>query len=779
LGRPVRIELKGGFGTPALSPLIGSSQSHKSSACSPQAIQGAFMHRLPLRLIAFGLCLASALIISAHAQSNCAGISTGTDASLNGFVPFPASNPWNVNIASSPVDPNSANIMKTIGAGTTLHPNFGSGEYDGGTIGIPYLVVDNTQPLVAIDYTAYGNQSDPGPMPIPSSAPIEGEPNPSGDRHVLILDKTNCWLYELDSAYPQSDGSWQAASGAVWDLENGERRPYTWTSADAAGLPVFPGLVRYDEVAAGAINHALRFTLPTSREAFVAPASHWASNDQSPNAPPMGVRLRLKAGVNISGFSQTNQVILTALKNYGMLLADNGSGIFLIGDNDPRWNNDDLSNLEHLTGSDFEVVQSPEVITPAIVPTGPAPQILSFTSAETSHGVYTLNWNVKDASYLIITPSPGPVRGSSLQVSPSATTTYTLFATNTIGRVTAQTTITVSPSSTAQIIKYEWSATACAGPCYVNYYQSALPTYATDPILIWYGGGAWAALAVGCPDRNNGGFNTCPDYTYWTNKGYNVYQPDYPLNTQGYLMNDIQAGAACAVSFMAQNNLPGNWNSVFFGGNSAGGPLAFTVGAAPNSFFLRGCPFTSTSWTTAGFILLSMPGCEDTRANCLCNPSTATYVASRCTDLFGADPGRSAAANDMALASSPDQYITCPGCWIAKGSPPIAQIVGTIDGVIAPNIQYEFQNAVKREGYTVALTKCIGLGHGCDFGTLDDNDCNSWPLNLAATPIACHVAPNCKNDAASCNVWGKFVEPAITQLFVGTAAVSTAARGKQ
>jgi len=147
--------------------------------------------------------------------------------------------------------------------------------------------------------------------------------------------------------------------------------------------------------------------------------------------------------------------------------------------------------------------------------------------------------------------------------------------------------------------------------------------------------------------------------------------------------------------------------------------------------------------------------------------------------LFGADPGRSAAANDMALASSPDQYITCPGCWIAKGSPPIAQIVGTIDGVIAPNIQYEFQNAVKREGYTVALTKCIGLGHGCDFGTLDDNDCNSWPLNLAATPIACHVAPNCKNDAASCNVWGKFVEPAITQLFVGTAAVSTAARGKQ
>jgi acetyl esterase/lipase len=734
----------------------------------------------PLRLIASTIYLISPLALSAQAvPPTCANISTGVGASLNGFIPFPASSPWNTNIASAKVDPNSANLIASIGASTNLFPNFGSGELGGSGGGIPYLVVDNTQPLAAIDYIANGNQSDPGPMPIPANAPIEGGPNPGGDRHVIVLDKTNCWLYELDSAYLQPDGSWQAASGAIWDLQNGEHRPWTWTSADAAGLPVFPGLVRYDEVAAGAINHALSFTVPTTREAFVAPAVNWAGNGQSSNAPPMGTRLRLKAHVNISGFSQTNQVILTALKNYGMFLADNGSGIDLIGDTDPRWNNEDLQNLTQLNASNFEVVQMPAITTPANVPAGPLPQILSFTSAETSPGVYNLSWNVQENSYLILTPSPGPVRGSSIQVSPSATTTYSLIATNPIGRDTAQTTITIGASATPQIIKYEWSATACAGPCYIKYFQSARPTHATDPILIWYGGGGWVDLATGCPGISNVGVSTCPDYTYWTNQGYNVYQPDYPLNSQGYLMSDIQAGAACAVSYMAQNNLPGNWNQVVFGGSSAGGPLAFTVGAAPNSFFLSGCPSTSTSWTTVGFILLSTPGCEDSRANCLCNPSTATYTEDKCNNLFGANPLSSAPANNMALASSPDQYLTCPGCWIEKGAPPIVQLVGTTDAVIDPNIQYEFQTAVQNAGYTVALTKCTGLGHVCDFGTLDDTDCNSWPLNLTTAPAACHVAPHCKNGAATCNVWGAFVEPAISQLLANTtsAAVRKAAGG--
>jgi hypothetical protein len=434
MGWPARIALKGSFGTAAFSPFHRLIPTPIHRANSSRALQGAHMYRPPLRPVASALCLTFALALSGHAQPTCAGISTGVDASLNGFVPFPASSVWNTNIASSAVDPNSANIINTIGTSTTLHPNFGSGEFDGGSIGIPFLVVDNTQPLVSIDYTAYGSQSDPGPMPIPANAPIEGAPDPSGDRHVLVLDKSNCWLYELDASYPQPDGSWQAASGAVWDMEDGEHRPFTWTSADAAGLPVFPGLVRYDEVAAGVIHHALRFTVPTTREAFVFPAEHWASSDQSANAPPMGMRLRLKASFNISGYSQTNQVILTALKNYGMFLADNGSGIYLIGDTDSRWNNSDLHNLTQLIGSDFEVVKMPEIITPTNVPTGPSPEIVSFTSSETSPGVYTLSWSVSNA---------GPARGNSLQVSPSASTTYTLNATNEHGRTTAETTITI------------------------------------------------------------------------------------------------------------------------------------------------------------------------------------------------------------------------------------------------------------------------------------------------------------------------------------------------
>jgi len=403
-----------------------------------------FIHCPPMRFVAIALCLSAALTIPSHAATpTCAAISTGAGASLNGFSPFPPNSPWNMNIASAPVDPNSNNLINTIGNNTTLHPNFGSGEFDGGTIGIPYLVVDNTQSLAAISYNAFGNESDPGPMPIPANAPIEGEPVPSGDRHVLVLDKSNCWLYELYSAYPQPDGSWQAASGAVFDMQNIENRPLTWTSADAAGLPIFPGLVRYDEVAAGAINHALRFTVPTTRQAFVYPANHWVGNLQNPNAPPMGMRLRLKAGFNISGFSKSNQVILTALKTYGMFLADQGSGIFLIGDTDPRWNNNDLHSLTQLTGADFEVVKMNVINTPNNLPSGYGPDIVNFTSTQTSPGVYTLNWTANYTSYLILDPSPGPVRGTSLQVSPTATTTYTLTATNVFGRVTRQLTITV------------------------------------------------------------------------------------------------------------------------------------------------------------------------------------------------------------------------------------------------------------------------------------------------------------------------------------------------
>jgi hypothetical protein len=374
-------------------------------------------------------------------------MSTGQGASLNGFVPFAASSLWNTDISTATVDPNSNNIIAFIGATTTIHPDFGAGTYNGSTIGIPYQVEGATQPKVQVHLAAYASESDPGPAAVPANALIEGYPNPgTGDRHVLVLEQGGCWLYELYNAHLQTDGSWKGDATAVWDLLGTEQRPYTWTSADAAGLPIFPGLVRYDEVAAGVVKHAFRFTLPVSREAFVLPASHWASSVTNPNAQPMGMRLRLKASFNISGFSAANQVILKALQKYGMIMADNGSAIYLSGAPDNRWNNDDLGSLRQVTATDFEVVDMGTVYTPANVPQSTAPTISAFkaTPATISAGAaVTLSWTDTRAWYNIITPTVGAVRGTSIIVSPTATTSYTLTATNQYGRVTKSITVTV------------------------------------------------------------------------------------------------------------------------------------------------------------------------------------------------------------------------------------------------------------------------------------------------------------------------------------------------
>jgi IPT/TIG domain len=379
--------------------------------------------------------------------SACSVMSLGQGGSLNGFLPFPADNLWNQNIASAPVDPNSAAIINFIGASDPVHPDFGSGEFDGSSIGIPYIVVDSQQAPVAINFTAYGDESDPGPMPVPASAPIEGYPSPgSGDRHVLVLDNSNCWLYELYSSYPQTDGSWNAASAAVWDLQADGQRPLTWTSADAAGLSIFAGLARYDEVASGAIKHALRFTLQSSRAAFVPPASHWAATTTNASAAPMGMRVRLKASFDISGFSATNQVILTALKQYGMIMADNGSNMYISGAPDDRWDNDDLHNLDQVTAADFEVMQMNPIYTQSNLPTGAMPAIASFTASPTtvsSGANVTLSWSVTGASYFDVTPQVGAIRGNSVVVTASQTTTYTLNATNEFGRSTSTVTVTV------------------------------------------------------------------------------------------------------------------------------------------------------------------------------------------------------------------------------------------------------------------------------------------------------------------------------------------------
>ncbi|MGA8408075.1 MAG: IPT/TIG domain-containing protein [Candidatus Acidiferrales bacterium] len=379
--------------------------------------------------------------------SDCSAISLGQGGSLNGFLPFPADNAWNQNIASAPVDPNSAPIINFIGASDSLHPDFGSGEYNGSSIGIPYIVVDSQQNPVAINFTAYGDESDPGPMPVPADAPIEGYPNPgSGDRHVLVLDNSTCWLYELYSSYPQTDGSWNVASATAWDLLADEQRPLTWTSADAAGLSVFAGLARYDEVASGEIKHALRFTLQNSRAAFVPPASHWAATSTNANAAPMGMRLRLKASFDISQFSAANQVILKALQQYGMIMADNGSNMYISGAPDDRWNNDDLHNLGQITASDFEVVKMKPIYTQSNLPTGAVPMITSFTASPKTASAgaqVTLAWSATGASYYDVTPQVGAIRGTSVVVTPSQTTTYTLNATNEFGRATAVVTVTI------------------------------------------------------------------------------------------------------------------------------------------------------------------------------------------------------------------------------------------------------------------------------------------------------------------------------------------------
>jgi hypothetical protein len=375
----------------------------------------------------------------------CNVISPGQGAGLNGFRPFPADSPWNQDVSAAAVDANSSSIIGFIGPGIGLHADFGAGLYQGASIGIPYLVVSRSQANVGIDFTAYGDESDPGPMPVPANAPVEGAPNP-GDRHVLVVDNNNCFLYELYNSSVNGNGTWNADSAAVWDLQNGEQRPWGWTSADAAGLPIFPGLVRYDEVAAGQIQHALRFTVQNSRPAMVPPASHFAGNSSNASAPPMGMKLRLKAGYDISSFSATNQVILAAMKKYGLIVADNGSSMYISGAPDPRWDNDDLHNLSQVQASAFEVVQMNPIYTAANLPQGSAPSIASFTagSATVSAGsAVTLTWQATDASYYVISPQVGALRGTTTTVTPTQTTTYTLYAANQFGRSSAAVTITV------------------------------------------------------------------------------------------------------------------------------------------------------------------------------------------------------------------------------------------------------------------------------------------------------------------------------------------------
>jgi len=267
---------------------------------------------------------------------------------------FPKSNPWNQRVDKLPVAGNSDTIIRSIGANTGLHPDFGSGLWEGAPIGIPITVVGRRQAKTRVSFE-YAGESDRGPYPIPRNVKIEGGRSSTGDRHALIVDRSSCRLYELFALYPKGRG-WRAGSGAIWNLRSNKLRPAGWTSADAAGLPILPGLARYDEVKRGAIDHALRFTVQRTRRAYVFPARHYASDSNDPSLPPMGLRVRLKASFDVSGYPRQARVVLVALKRYGMLVADNGSSWYITGAPDSRWSNDQLHTLGRVKGSDFEVV---------------------------------------------------------------------------------------------------------------------------------------------------------------------------------------------------------------------------------------------------------------------------------------------------------------------------------------------------------------------------------------------------------------------------------------
>jgi len=419
------------------------------------------------------LITTAALLISlgtgfAHGQA-CSGMSLGVNANLNGFVPFPATNAWNTNIANAPVDPDSDAITSASGfAGLNLHPDFGSET----NYGIPYVVVDSTtQPLVPIDVIDYATESDVMLAPYPYTAPIEGGP-PSvggvtdceawpdtyiGDSHVLVVDRAKCELYETFNTH-RCNGQWASSSETIWDMTNGESRPWGWTSADAAGLAIFPGLIKYDEVAAGAIKHAIRFTMQTTKNDnnggyFVPPASH-AAGIYYGVSNIMGMRIRLKSSFDISGFSKTNQVILTAMQQYGMILADNGGYFFFQGASDPRWDDNDLDNLKNIGSENFEVVK----MTPewpgwdsSTAPVGALPAIQKFSASATSvasGSPVTFTYSATGESYDFI-DEIGPVKAGSgsVTINPTATHTYTLNSTNASGRTTSNAVTVTVPGS--------------------------------------------------------------------------------------------------------------------------------------------------------------------------------------------------------------------------------------------------------------------------------------------------------------------------------------------
>jgi hypothetical protein len=399
-----------------------------------------------------GSTTSTATVTVTTSTNPCAGLSLGTAASLNGFVPFPSTNYWNTNISSAAIDPNSSSYISAMGSSTPVHA-----DWDNVSGGIPYIIVDSTTtPLVTLSVTGSPSESDILPWPYTSGVPIEA----GSDHHTLVIDRATCGLMEAwESSY--SGGVWTLYNTALWDLSNFNDRPYSWTSADAAGLSVFAGLVKYQEVAYAVANsqstvgHAFRCTTSLNSDA-VAPATHIANSGGS---VPMGIRLRLHASADVSSYTPETQVVLNTLKTYGCIVADGGSTLYVTGSPDPGWSNvSDFTSINNFNVSDFDVVttgsglgSSSDPYNGNNWPNGSNPTISSFTASATtvsSGAAVTLNWSTSGSSYLFIDPSTGDqvgfVRGTSVVVNPTTTTTYTLNATNAYGVTTARVTVTVN-----------------------------------------------------------------------------------------------------------------------------------------------------------------------------------------------------------------------------------------------------------------------------------------------------------------------------------------------
>lgn len=416
------------------------------------------------------------LLAPVFATLVCTQVVHAQGPTVGSCVVFPADHIWNTPIDTLPVSPSSSTWVNTIGPSAPLHPDFGSGLYNGGPIGIPFVTVPGSQTKYTATFT-YQSESDPGPYAIPLDAPIEGGSSSTGDRHVISVDTTNCILYEIYDAFPQAN-SWTGGSGAIFNLLGYSLRPATWTSADAAGLPIFPGLVRYDEIMAGHIDHAIRFTVPQTQKAYVWPARHYASSLTGTQYPPMGARFRLKASFNISSFSATNQIILRALQKYGMFLADNGSAWFISGAPDARWDNSDLHLLTSIAGSNFEAVDDTTLMISAdsgqalqssavsVTVTPPTANVVvnatqAFNAVVNNSGTQSVNWDVNGV--IPGTATTGTINSAGVYTAPSsvpAPATVTVHATSVAtptavgsATVTVIAGVTVSISPTAATVK--------------------------------------------------------------------------------------------------------------------------------------------------------------------------------------------------------------------------------------------------------------------------------------------------------------------------------------